>query len=71
MGVVVFARDPLRLPTVLLDRQYHSRKTPSPETMTWKGMTGGPAFRPIAPPAANRIADSSVPLVLIKSAVVC
>jgi hypothetical protein len=71
MLVSVSVKGPRRLLTVLLDRQYHSKRTPSQETRTWRGMTGGPAFRPIARPAVPRNVNSSGKLGLIRFAVVC
>jgi hypothetical protein len=71
MLVSVSVKGPQRLLTVLLDRQYHSKRTPSPETRTRRGMTGGPAFRPIARPAMRRNVNSSGKLGLIRFAVVC
>lgn len=69
--VSVSVKGPRRLPAVLLDRQYHSKRTPSPETTTWRGTTGGPAFRPIARPAVPRNVNRSWKLGLIRFAVVC
>jgi hypothetical protein len=71
MPVSVSVKGPRRLLTVLLDRQYHSKRTPSLERTTWRGMTGGPAFRLIARPAVRRNVNSSGKLGLIRSAAVC